>query len=297
MSEDTDVVEGGQPPAAEKAKANPQRRRVLLAVLVVALTIGALLFLRYETRGKYYQETDDAFVQADMVAISPRVGGYVAQVLVADNQEVRAGQPLVRIDERDYQARITQAEAQIAEAEAGADVARAQIGEQQAAIAEAHARLAAARAKADHDTREVARYRPLVAAGAERREQLASLESAAAQSAQDARAQDAALVLQQRRVASLEAQVRQGEAQRQAARAQLSVAKVQVGETLLRAPFAGRVGNKTVIPGQLAQPGMRLMSIVPSGKFYIVANFKETQLALMRPGQPGHGQHRRARRP
>ncbi|MCC2980681.1 HlyD family secretion protein [Sphingomonas sp. IC4-52] len=259
---------------------------VLALVAVVVLAGGGLWFLRYQTTGKYLQETNDAQLAADMVTVAPRVAGYVADVLVSENQDVTAGQPLLRIDPRNARAQAAQAEAQIAVAMAQADAVRAQIREQYATIEQARAQLAAARAKAAFDAGEVARYRPLAASGAESRQQLAQLEVTARQSAENVRAQEAVLAMQQRRVASLESQVRQGQAQGQAARAQLAAANVDVGATVIRAAIAGRIGNKTVTVGQFVQAGTRLMSIVPLDKLYIRANFKETQLALMRPGQP-----------
>lgn len=281
-----------QPDAGTDDAAPPGRKLsgraklILLLLAAVVLVVGAIWFVRYDTRGKYFEETNDATVQADMVTVAPRVAGYVAAVLVAENQDVAAGQPLVRIDPRDARAQAAQAEAQIAVAGAQADAARAQVREQYATIAQAQAQLAAARAKAAFDAGEVARIRPLAASGAETRQSLARLEATARQSAADVRAQAAALAAQQRRVASLSSQVTQGTAQGQAARAQLAAANVDVGATVLKAAIAGRVGDKTVTVGQYVQAGTRLMSIVPLDRLYVTANFKETQLALMRPGQP-----------
>jgi len=275
--------EGGDKP---KAKLSGRAKLILLLLAAAAIAAGVIWYSRYQTRGKFLQETDDATIRADAVTVAPRINGYVAEVLVGDNQDVRAGQPLVRIDPRDYRAQAAQAQAQIAQAGATADSARASIREQYATIAQARAQLAAARAKAAHDAAEVARYTPLAASGAEPREQLAQLRSTAQQSAEQARAQAAALLMQERRVGSFQAQIRQGEAQAQGARAQLEAANVEVGATQIRAAINGRVGDKTVTVGQYAQAGTRLMSLVPLDKLYIVANFKETQLALMRPGQP-----------
>lgn len=274
----------GDAPAARRL--SRRAKLILLALLVVVLTGGGIWYLRYESRGKYLQETNDATVQADMVTVAPRVAGYVAEVLVSENQDVAAGQPLVRIDPRDARASAAQAEAQIAVAAAQADAARAQVAEQYATIDQVAAQLSAARAKAAYDAAEVARYRPLAASGAESRERLAQLEATATQSAADARAQGAALAAQRRRVASLASQVRQGEAQGRAARAQRDAAAVDVGATTLTAAISGRIGDKTVTVGQYVQAGTRLMSIVPLDRLYVTANFKETQLALMRPGQP-----------
>ncbi|RDE06039.1 HlyD family secretion protein [Sphingomonas aracearum] len=283
--QDNAATDDGQKGAAKKGLSG--RAKIILLLLAVgALVAGLVWYLRYESRGKYLQETNDATVSVDMTTVSPRVAGYVEQVFVSDNQDVAAGQPLARIDPRNSRAQAAQAEAQIEVARAQANNARAQIREQYATIAQAEAQLASARAKAAYDAAEVARYRPLALSGAETRQQLAQLESTARQSAQNARAQAAALVMQRRRVASYETQVQQGVAQGRSAEAQLASANVDVNATLIRAPVAGRVGDKTVTPGQYVQTGTRLMSIVPLNRLYITANFKETQLSLMRPGQP-----------
>ncbi len=271
---------------ADAERGNGRAKWIVIALVVVAAVVGIWWYIDYQNNGKFLQETDDATVQADMVTIAPRVSGYVAEVLVGENQDVAAGQPLVRIDPRDARAQAAQAEAQIAVAGAQADTARAQITEQYAAIDQARAQLAAARSKAAYDAAEVARYRPLAASGAETRQTLAQLEVTARQSADNVRAAEAAVAAQQRRVGSLQSQVAQGRAQGQAARAQLAAASVDVGATQLTAPIAGRIGDKTVTIGQFVQAGTRLMSVVPLDKLYITANFKETQLALMRPGQP-----------
>lgn len=283
-SGDSDTGENGN---AKGKKGLSTRAKIILIVLAVAaLVAGVLWYLHYQARGRFLQETNDATVAVDMTIVSPRVSGYVEQVLVRDNQDVVAGQPLVRIDPRDSRAQAAQAEAQIAVARAQATQAEAQVREQYAAIAQAEAQLAAARTKAAYDAGEAARYRPLAASGAETRQQLAQLEATARQSAADVRAQAAALAMQRRRVASYRAQVQQGVAQGRSAEAQLASANVDVGATLIRAATAGRIGDKTVTAGQYVQPGTRLMSIVPMDKLYITANFKETQLSLMRPGQP-----------
>lgn len=278
----TDNAEDDTP----KPKLSGRAKLILVVLALIALVALAIWFIRYETTGKFQQETNDATIQADAVTVSPRISGYVVQVLVGDNQDVQAGQPLVRLDTRDYRAKAEQADAQIAQGEASADSARASKSEQFAAIAQSRAQLTAARAKAAHDAAEVERYIPLAASGAETRQQLAQLRITAAQSAQDARAQAAAVLMQQRHLATFDAQIRQANAQTQGARAQRDSAAVDVNATLLRAPIGGRVGDKSVVIGQYAQTGTRLMSIVPLNRLYIVANFKETQLSLMRVGQP-----------
>ncbi|MED5544113.1 HlyD family secretion protein [Novosphingobium decolorationis] len=284
----SDVGDGAGDEAKDtgrKGLSGKTKRNLLIAAILIAIG-GGLWFMRYETYGQYFQETNDAQIDVDMVAIAPKVSGYVSEVLVEDNQDVAKDAPLVRIDASDYDARAAQARAQIAQAEASVENARAGIAEQQAAVAQARAQLAAARAKARHDAGEVARYAPLVASGAERRETLDQLKLAATQSAEQVRQLEAALTAQQRRIATLETQVAQARAQGEGAQAQLDAADVDLKATLIRAPIAGRIGDRTVRTGQFVQAGTRLMSVVPLDKLYVTANFKETQLALMRPGQP-----------
>jgi len=275
-----------EPSGSGRPALSGRTKAIVIVVAIVALVAGGLWYWRHKTYGQYFEETDDAQIRADAVAIAPKVSGYVTEVLVDDNQDVKQGEALARIDPGDYDAKVAQARAQIAQAVAGAENARAGMAEQQAAIAQAQAQLAAARAKAAHDAAEVARYAPLAASGAETRQQLDQLRLAAAESAQQLRQQQAALEMQKRHVAAIEAQVRQAEAQGQGARAQLDAAGIDLSATRLTAPIAGRIGDKTVRIGQFVQAGTRLMSVVPLSKLYVVANFKETQLALMRPGQP-----------
>lgn len=277
------------PPDAAKPKHVRISRRTLSILSVAALVAIVALVLwviHYETRGRYYEGTDDAYLRADAVTVSPRISGYVAQVFVADNQDVKAGAPLVRIDSRDYNAQAAQYRAQIDVAQANVANVRAGLREQQSAIAQGRAQLASSRADAAFAAGEVARYAPLAATGAETREKLSSLRNQATQAAKTADAQAAALEQAERRIASLNAQVLQAKAQGEAAQAQLTAADVNVGSAIVRASVAGRIGDKSVRIGQFVQSGLRMMSVVPLQAIYISANFKETQVGLMRPGQP-----------
>ncbi|MEH3107482.1 MAG: HlyD family secretion protein [Sphingomonas fennica] len=266
----------------------PAVRLALLAALAVLLVLLVVWFVRHQTYGRFQQSTNDAYLRADAVTVSPRISGYVEQVLVRDNQDVRAGQPLVRIDPRDYRAQAAEADAQIRVAQANVENVRATIAEQRAAITQAAAQLAAAENDARFAASEVERYTPLAASGAETRERLATLRNQAAQAAQQAAAQRAALVIARRRIGSLEAQIAQGQAQGAAAQAQREAAGVNVGATIVRASVAGRIGSRTVRPGQFVQAGTRMMSVVPLSGIYVIANFKETQIGAMRIGQPAH---------
>jgi len=273
-----------------KPKVSPEKKRKIRIALtiagVVVLLAGGGWFAYHTFVGKYNETTDDAYIQADTVTVAPKVAGYVDAVLVRENQDVRAGQPLVRIDPRDYNAQTEQFQAQVDIAKANADAVRAQIAEQESSVAAARAQLAAARQAASFAQGEAQRYAPLVQIGAENAQALAERRNQAAQAAEQVAAQRAALATAEKRIASLRAQVRQAEAQGEAAAAQLRAAGVNLQATTVSASIAGRVGDATVRVGQFVQPGARLMTLVPVGSLYISANFKETQIGRMRVGQP-----------
>ncbi|QIL81250.1 HlyD family secretion protein [Diaphorobacter sp. HDW4A] len=282
-------AENSRVPDASATSQSPTKkgptRSILLTLLLIAIGAGGWWLYRYQTNGKYVQSTDDAYVQADAVTISPKISGYVEEVLVKDNQDVSPGQPLVRIDARDYRAQVAQASASIDVARANAEAARSQIREQDAAIAQARAQLMSAQAQAEFAASEVRRYAPLVQTGAEPSEQLAAKTNLDKQAASQLAAQRASVSAAERRVSSISAQVKQAEAQAESAHAQRDAAKVNADAANIIASVGGRVGDRTVRVGQFVQAGTRLMSVVPLDKLYITANFKETQIGHMRAGQ------------
>jgi len=273
--------------AEEPERTGMKARARLILAFAATGALAALLvwFVRYELHGKYIESTNDAYIRADAVTVSPKISGYVEQVLVADNQDVKAGQPLVRIDPRDYRAQAAQYQAQTDVAAANVENVRATILEQQAEVDAARAQLAAAQDQARFAQREVDRYAPLAASGAETRERLTILQNQAAQAMDQLASRRAALMSAMRRIGSLQAQERQARAQTESTRAQLAAADVNLGSTVIRASVDGRVGDKSVQAGQFAQAGTRLMTVVALDSLYIAANFKETQIGRMRVGQ------------
>jgi membrane fusion protein (multidrug efflux system) len=265
---------------------NPKVRIALIVIGIVVLVALAAWFTYYWTRGRFLQSTDDAFLQADQVTIASKVPGYVAEVYVQDNQTVEANAPLVRIDGSDVTARVEQAQAQVDQALAQVQQAEAQLRQQQSQVAAADGQLGGARANLGHAQEEVDRYTPLVAQGAHSEQQLDQLR----QTRDQAAAQVVTLRAQRenaaRQAGTLGAQRAVAVAQVEQARAQLRQAQSDHQDVVVRSSIAGRIGDKSVRVGQYVQPATRLMSVVPVDQLYLVANFKETQIGLMRIGQP-----------
>jgi membrane fusion protein, multidrug efflux system len=268
------------------AKAGSRRRALLLSIGAVAAIAAVIYGVRWWTVGRFIESTDDAYLQADSVTIAPKVSGYVSEVYVTDNQAVTVGQPLVRLDRRQYQAILEQANATIAARKADIERGAAELLQQQANIAQARAQLQGARSAETHAIEEVKRYEPLVATGAETNEKLADLVNARNQAAATVAADIAAVQAAERQPATTQAQIEQARAQLQASEASFRQAQLDTQDTVISSTLAGRVGDRSVRVGQYAQPGTRLMTIVPVQDVYLVANFKETQIGLMRAGQP-----------
>ena len=275
-------ADGGVP----KGRLSSRARVLLVAIGLGALVIGGIWGAHWWLVGRFIQNTDDAYLQADSVTIAPKVSGYIVEVYVADNQTVPVGAPLVRLDSRQYQAALDQVTATMAARKA--DIAReeADILLQRANIAQARAQLEGARANETYALAQIRRYEPLVSSGAETGERLAELRNAHSQAAATLDANKAALESAERQIGSTQAQILQARAQLEAAAASAESARLDAADTVVKSSIAGRVGDRTVRVGQYVQPGTRLMTIVPVQDIYLEANFKETQIGLMRAGQP-----------
>nr|WP_245746953.1 HlyD family secretion protein [Paraburkholderia lycopersici] len=253
---------------------------------LAALVAAAVWLGHWWVVGRFIESTDDAYLQADSVTIAPKVSGYVTDVYVADNQAVKAGDPLVKLDARQYQVALDQARATVDARIADIEHAQAQIEQQRANVAQAQAQQQVAQVSLRHANDEVARYTPLAATGAETTERLAELKSNRDQ-AQATLAADAAAVTSARsQIAALEAQLSQARAQLEAARANAAQSQLDLDNTVVKSALAGRVGDRTVRVGQYVQPGTRMLAVVPVQSTYLTANFKETQIGRMRAGQP-----------
>lgn len=287
-------------PTAEQATLRTRRRlRYSAAACLGVLALLALAGYWLST-GRYLESTDDAYIRADWVALSSRVAGYVATVEVEDDQPVEAGAVLVRLQDRDYQARRDRARAAEHQAQAAIDAARARrelavqrIEQQAQATLKAEAAVHSASAERRRSQLDLQRYQGLVrdeAATTQRLEQALAAANQAKAVEQGAKAAWREQQAQQRMAkagaAQAEADLQQYLAAFESARAERRLAEQDAQDTVLRAPVAGVVGKRHVRAGQYVVPGQPLLAVVPVAQAYVVANYKETQLARMRPGQP-----------
>ncbi|OSJ18154.1 hemolysin D [Bradyrhizobium canariense] len=261
-------------------------RKTLLTGAALAVLAGGVWYgWDYWTVGQYLVSTDDAYVKADNTTIAPKVSGYLHDVLVGDNERVKAGQILARIDDRDFKVALDQAKADVAAGRATISSKQAQLEVQQAVIAAAEATLDVDRAALTFAVQENKRYSDLATTG------YGSVQNAQqAQSrnggAQAALARDTAnLTSSQKQVDLLKAEIVQAEASLGRAQAIQSQAELNLGYTTITAPIDGVVGNRTLRVGQFVQAGTQLMSVVPASGAYVIANYKETQLTEVHEGQ------------
>lgn len=274
------------PPAEAPAKKKRSARSFLLPIIALGLLgAGAWYGYDYWTDGRFMISTDDAYVQADMAFISPKISGYVDQVKVTENQQVKAGDPLLVVDNGDYKIAVAQAEAQIATLSKTLDRIDAQTEAARASLEQAQAQKTADQAAAANAARVQARAAQLLKTHVGTQAQLDDAQTAVEQA-------DAALVGADAQIAAAEANI--GVLQAQRAETASTLASLQLARdkaardlsfTVLRAPYDGVVGNRSVEQGDLISPGQKLAVIVPMDKLYIVANFKETQLARLVPGE------------
>ena len=252
-------------------------------VVAVGLVVGGGVWWMNKQK---FETTDNAFIQADKVSVAPQVDGYVAEVLVADNQHVQAGQVLVRLDTAPLKAALAQAEANAAALDAAVRAVDDKARLEQAMIAQKAAGVAAAHAESQLAQAELARYGTLAGQGwvSPQREQ--SARAAAGQASASVAQAKATLEAERRSAASLGSARDQTIAQAQAARAVVEQARINLERAEIKAPASGVVGARAVRTGQYVRPGSSLMTVVPLGQAYVVANFKETQVARLKIGQP-----------
>jgi len=261
-------------------------RKILFIILpVVLLAVGMTSAWYWWNVLRFLQSTDDAYVQSDVSLISPKVEGYIKKVKVADNQEVAEGAVLFVIDDRDCKAKVAQAEAAVATGEATIATYENRLKLQQAMIEQATASLASTEADLARVQQDYKRYNALLSTDFASRQRFEQAQADARKGEAAVAKSRAALAAEHNQLAVLRSQQHEEQAKLQQAHANLQLAQNDLDNTVILAPISGVAGNRAGQVGQYVKPGTQLLSLVPLSRVYVTANFKETQLTHMRPGQ------------
>ncbi|WP_044874963.1 HlyD family secretion protein [Pseudomonas sp. LFM046] len=260
------------------------QRRLFIFIALVAL-VATGLFAHWLLIGRFVETTDNAYVQGEITRISSQLGARIEEVLVNDNQQVKKGDLLIRLEADDFKLALERARAQLATREAELAQAQSKLTQQSSLIAASQADVAASQATLGRTQIDLSRAETLRKPGfiSEERVTTLSADSRVARS-QVAKA-EADLKAQRQQVDALNAEIKRLEAQIANARAEVSQAELNLGRTEIRSPVDGRVGQRAARNGQYVQVGAHLLSLVPDSDIWVQANFKETQIERMQPGQ------------
>ncbi|MFS2222179.1 efflux RND transporter periplasmic adaptor subunit [Pantoea sp. B65] len=260
-------------------------KRTLLLVLLLVILLAMALFTWSSLHHNDYR-TNDAYVTADYTLVAPKISGYIASVNVSDNQQVKAGDLLATLDDRDYRVALETAAANLQISNAKLSSIEAQLEQQQAVINQKRAAVTSSQATLSYAGQNADRYQRLLKTGTatadEQQKASSTMRSAAAQVQQD----QAAVVAANKEVGILQASLKQAQADIAAAQASVDQARLNLSYTRISAPVEGTVGQRAVRQGAFVSAGTRLLAVVPLQQSYVVANFLETQLANVRSGLP-----------
>lgn len=254
----------------------------MIGILLLAAAAGAFYWLKAIHP---FESTDNAYLKSHMSLISPKESGYVKEVRFEDNQTVKPGDLLVVIDDHDFQAKAAQAEAQVLLEKASAETLESDKRAQEAMIREEHANIAASEANVEKSAKDMRRFKNLAAEGAISAQSRDAAEAAYKQAKAERDKFVSARQGAESRLSSLDARINESRARLKAAEAALELARIDLGNTRILAPFKGIIGNRSVQIGQLVQPGGALAYLIPSDGLFVEANFKETQIGRMQAGQ------------
>ncbi|WP_347159108.1 HlyD family secretion protein [Pontibacter chitinilyticus] len=260
-------------------------KKIIPIILGLLLIVGAIFGIKEYLYFSKHEDTDDAQIDADISPVVARVGGYVDSIMFEENEHVKEGQVLVKLDQRDYQIKLEQAQAAQQGATAGTNVAQSQISTTQANASTAKANAEAAKVKLWQAEQDYKRYANLVKDGSVTQQQFeqAKAQRDAAQAAYQAAQDNYNAAVKQ--IATTRSQLAVSNTGVDQSQANVDFAKLQLSYTTIEAPVSGMASNKNIQVGQLIQPGQKLFSIVNDSSLYITANFKETQLENLREGQ------------
>jgi membrane fusion protein (multidrug efflux system) len=283
---DNALADTGRDVTTSRGRRWPVRQVLMgLAALIVVTGLGCYGHY-YWTTGRYLVSTDDATVDADSVVISPKISGYLAEVAVDDNQTVEAGQILARIDDRDYRTAVAGAQSDVASARAAVQHLEQQIDQQQLTVVAANAVVATDDAALIFSRQQYNRYAGLAHIGAGTVQDSQQWQSDISEK-EAALAHDTAQVgVARKQIDVFGSSLDQAKAMLSQQQAMLHQAELNLSYATITAPVDGTVGKRTLRVGQYVQAGTQLMEVVPLSAVYVTANYKETQLTDVRPGQP-----------
>lgn len=273
------------PAAPVKPASGGVRKKVLIGVAVVAgiavVWFGGDWFLN----GRFNISTDNAQLRSDIARVTPKIEGYVATVLVAENQQVKQGDLLIELADDEFVLRLAHAKANLAQAEADAAQAHARISVQRDTLVETRAAREAADATADLSASDAKRLTDLAAKGWYPKAKLDQLQAAKRTANAQLTQADASITAQRSQLSSAQAAAESADAKIEASKAEVAGAQLELDRTKIHAPMNGTVTKKDVVVGQILSPGRVALSIVSSDDVWVLANFKETQINEMRVGQ------------
>jgi membrane fusion protein (multidrug efflux system) len=284
---ETIVLEREAASVPVKSRLQFGRKHLAIAGLALAVTLGGIGYGRYWWNvGRFIESTDDAYAGGNVTPVAPHVAGFVAQILVTDNQHVQAGQLLIRLDARDFQAALDHAQAIADQRQAALAGLQAKYVLQQEMISKAEADLAATAARATFAGADAVRYHDLALTTFGTRQNAERASSVDEEAKSATKSAQAALAAARQQLTVLDAEIAEARAGVAQAKADLETARLNLGYTEIRSPIEGYVGNRAAQVGAYVANGAYLASVIPAQGLWVDANFKEDQLAHMRPGQP-----------
>lgn len=262
----------------------PLKRRLLIFVLIVSL-IALGFFAQWFFRGRFYESTDNAYVQGEITRVSSQLGARIVEVLVGDNEHVQQGQLLVRLEGDDFHLAVDRANAALAMREAERTQAQSKLTQQASLIAAGEAKVASSQASLGRSQIDLSRAQTLRKPGYVSEERVTTLSADNHIARSQVTMAQADLQGQRQQVNALNAEIKRLDALIANARTDLAQAELNLTRSEIHAPISGLVGQRAARNGQYVQAGAYLLSIVPDQDIWIQANFKETQIGHMQPGQ------------
>ncbi|QDE29921.1 HlyD family secretion protein [Shewanella polaris] len=258
------------------------KRLVLVPSIILALVVAGVYWW---SQVRYIESTDNAYVETDISNISVKVPGYIVQSTVVDNQHVNAGELLAQLEDSQFVAKLAQSQAVLASSKANLQTLAAKVDLQQALINQAKAAVVASQSEQLIAKQQLARSQKLKASNYSSQNDVDQLQANFDSASAHVDEAQAALVAKQRELSVFNAQLLEVHADVDQAKASVELANIQLADTRITAPFSGIIGKRGALVGQYVQPGQALFSLVPDSQVWITANFKETQIEHMQPGQ------------